>query len=261
MKRYRDFFDKKTGKDIHRIVLIAVCLCIAFLLCIAFFMMALRRDKVESVQGEMRGYATSAQKGIDNQISGDFQTLRTVASSFSKIAEMDETSKAALFTQMNKANSFIRMGYADTDGNAVMYDVDGSRYSENYKNELFFQEALSGTEAMQDTSADPYGSGWVLYYAVPVKENGRITGVLLAVQNASFFSDIIDISIFNSTGYANIIDSTGKFVIRTNNPEVSSDSYTLFDLGNVNANAAYSIKMNLLSGVSGNYRFQTQDGE
>ena len=153
------------------------------------------------------------------------------------------------------------MGYADTNGNAVMYDIDGSRYSENYKNELFFQEALSGTEAMQDTSADPYGSGWVLYYAVPVKENGRITGVLLAVQNASFFSDIIDISIFNGTGYANIVDSTGKFVIRTNNPEVSSDSYTLFDLGNVNADTAYSIKMNLLNGVSGNYRFQTQDGE
>jgi methyl-accepting chemotaxis protein len=62
-------------------------------------------------------------------------------------------------------------------------------------------------------SVNPDDNGaLIMAYSVPIYENGQITGVLVAVANAWFLSDITDDMVFGDTGYTYIIDSNGTII-------------------------------------------------
>lgn len=93
-----------------------------------------------------------------------------------------------ILKEVNDNNEFIRMGMASPEGRVNLVDIDGSMHRDvDLSGEEFFQEALQGKAVISSLREDPFGRGVIAYSVMPVRRDGRIAGVLVAVNAADVF--------------------------------------------------------------------------
>lgn len=149
---------------------------------------------------------------FQRQITMDFQTLRGVAIT---LAHAPRDQVMPILKEVNDNNEFIRMGLASPDGRADLADIDGSLHRDvDLAGEKFFQDALKGEAGISGLRDDPFGRGVIAYSAMPVRADGRITGVLVAVNAADVFLNILATSLFDGKGICSLINAQGAFVLR-----------------------------------------------
>ena len=149
---------------------------------------------------------------FQRQIALDFQTLRGVAVSLGHVPEKEIL---PVLKEVNDNNAFLRMGLAKPDGSVDLVDISGDLHRNvNLADEPFFQKALAGEPALSGVRRNSLGPGAVVYCAVPVYAENGVSGVLVAVNAADIFLNILGISLFDNQGVSSLIDGSGAYVLR-----------------------------------------------
>lgn len=199
----------------ERIMLIvAVLIFLFFLVLSLLFVFSLRQqNELQSMEHLVDAVAQET-SGVRQQIESDFQVLRGVSVSLSELGVEDEEKIRNILRAINDSNTFERMGFADTEGQVDLVDLDGSVYENvDLSQKNFFRRALAGKEAMSQTYFEALTQEYVNYYAVPVTgENGALLGVLCAVNSGDIFREILNIPIIRGKGLFALINREGQVV-------------------------------------------------
>ena len=148
-----------------------------------------------------------AQQGanvVEKELDDQFSSLEVLAAN-DIIGDPNITlvQKQILMQKEFKRSDDIDVNLADTDG--ICITADGKRIS--IKDRAYFQKALSGGKAVSDPVENRNIPGTVIVnYAVPVKWEGKIVGVLFKVTDAAKLSAITNKITLGSTGKAYMIN-------------------------------------------------------
>ncbi|MFR1132444.1 MAG: diguanylate cyclase, partial [Enterocloster bolteae] len=204
------------GKS-RRDTLLPIILCLCFIgSSIIFLVQMILKSQKENV-AYLYDAANQTRTSILKQIEGDWQTLEGLAVSLRELVILDENQILTILNDINEENAFIRMGYADINGNARMVDMEGNVEEVNLKGMDFFERALQGEKSISNTFADQQdASGYINYFGVRINdESGNARGVLCAVHSAVVLREIIDAPVLKGAGYSNILDANGNYVLKT----------------------------------------------
>ena len=111
-----------------------------------------------------------------------------------------------------KRNNYISMAIVDLNGN-IKY-TDGK--FANVSDRDFYKKALSGKPNVSDPIINKVGKNLVVVYAVPIKENDKIIGVMAAAKDGNDISSISDDIKFGKTGKSYMISNTGVTIAHYN---------------------------------------------
>lgn len=245
----------KQRKKNSAIFVVAAIITVCFLLgSLMFVYISGQRNEEKSIQ-YLRDATTQRQAALNQQIESDLQVLRGVAIGLSEIDLSNSERILVLLDRVNRSNSFVRMGLANTDGLIDLVDLDGTIYKNVDLSDMdFFQEAVEGRDSLSGMVSSFTTSLDVNYYAVPVYQSGEIVGVLCAVNTHDVFDDILNTPVFQGDGFFLIVDKEGLVVAPSTgiNADVAVGSYILQTLGYSDSKQT-DLSKNLASGGSGSY--------
>jgi methyl-accepting chemotaxis protein len=190
--------------------------------------------------------------------------LHSVVSALEVIANNDDIieknvpweQKLELLNQEIERSGHLAMGIADSAGN-VTY-TDGT--AENLVSQSYFIKALSGKYSISDLILDQSAKSTKLIYAVPIKSNGKVTGVLLAIRDGYELSQItqaLDIGIEGSRAY--ILDIRGTVIADVSNETIlAKENYIQMAETDPSLKDVARIYSGMLRGKAGweDYKFQ-----
>lgn len=84
------------------------------------------------------------------------------------------------------------------------------------KDRNYFQKALAGNKAVSDPVISRIDGSISIAYAVPIKNNGEVIGVLVAVRDGTNLSQITNDVTFGKSGKTFMINETGVTVAHSN---------------------------------------------
>lgn len=203
----------KLNRQNYVVFVVAAMASFCFLLGSLLFLYEVRR------QNEQRSFQylldATSQRGaaLDQHIESDLQVLRGVAIGLAEIDLGDKEHLLMLLDGVNRSNSFVRMGLADTNGIVDLLDLDGTVYPNvDLSGMDFFQIALVGNEGVSRTFPSPTTELNVNFYTTPVYQDGNIVGVLCAVNTDDILWNILNVPVFQGQGLFLVTDSEGALV-------------------------------------------------
>ena len=199
-----------------RDMMLPVIMCVCFIASSILFLVQMIAKSQEENITDLYNAANQTKTTIMKQMEGDWQTLEGLAVSLQAQGIRDAGQIMETLRNINDKNAFIRMGYADIDGVGQMVAMDGDIQPIDLRGMEFFERALKGEKSISETFSDPYQEDSVNYFAVRVLDSeNRATGVICAVHTSAVFRDIIDTPLLKSSGFSNIMDRHGEYVIKS----------------------------------------------
>jgi len=131
--------------------------------------------------------AEQAANNIVGRIEGQLSSLEVMAASndIKNLKNPWENKVPILLAEVERSGS-IKMGIADKNGD-VKY-TDGK--SSNVSDRDYFKKALSGKDNVSDPLISKVDGSIVIVYAVPIKNNNEIVGVLIRTRDGNKLSDL-----------------------------------------------------------------------
>ena len=120
--------------------------------------------------------------------------------------------KMPVLLQEVKRSESIKMGIADKNGD-IKY-TDGK--SINIKDRSYFQNALAGKGNVSDPLISKADGSIVVVYAVPIKNNNEVVGVLVETRDGNKLSELTNKVQFGETGNAFMIKKDGTTIAHSN---------------------------------------------
>lgn len=150
---------------------------------------------------------------VIERINGLIGTLEVMANS-ERIKDTNNSweDKKLLLQEEAKRNEHLFMMIAGLDGSAkttIGKDI-------NIKDREYFQKAIAGNKGISDPLVSKVDGSTSMVFAVPIKENGVIVGVLAAVRDGSNLSKITNNITFGETGKAFMINKAGTTIAHSN---------------------------------------------
>ncbi len=146
---------------------------------------------------------------VDKGMEVQFNALEALAENdWLKGTSLTLDEKLKLLNNEVKRSNHIDMFIADIDGN--MEDTAGGRA--NVSDREYFIKALSGEKEVSDPIIDRTNGNLILCYAVPIKDGGRVKGVLAATRDGNVLSDFISDMRFGENSEAFMINKQGTTV-------------------------------------------------
>lgn len=216
---------------------------------------SLNRTQEQEAKQYLSEIVIQYKNAITLEINGNFQTLNALATFIDEGDSFDFPQMLSRLEAESSRNSFIRMGFVNTDKKGFFIDTDGTKnYDYDVSDETFISVALQGKNAVSDTMKDKFSDAFVNCYAVPVYQNGKIIGALTATADSRDFSKIIEQELFNGNAYVHIIRNNGDFVIRSDHAVIRKKMHNIFDDGSISED----VKANILSSArTGKSSFST----
>lgn len=122
--------------------------------------------------------------------------------------KQNEKDKIARLKVIKEGMDFLHAGYIDTEGNLLRYD--GQKL--NVKGREYFERAVKGEFYISSPELSIVTGELVVFYSVPIKENDKVVGVLVASMAGESLVNLVDTIQIGRTGYALILDSKGNYV-------------------------------------------------
>ncbi len=154
--------------------------------------------------------ATVVVKALDEQwtsleVLAENEAITNVNSSW-------EEKKAVLQREVERSGA-VNIAFADVNGNTKA--PDGSDVS--ISDRAYFQKAVKGEFAVSDPIENKTSPGTlIMVFAVPVKSDGQIVGVLFKAADGNALSDITDSIAFGKEGKAYMINAEGTLIANAN---------------------------------------------
>lgn len=162
-----------------------------------------------SINESLSQMSKEASMIAEGEVKSQFNVLEAMAGmDFIKSDELLLEEKIKLLEEETERNGHVRMGIADLKGNAVY--TDGT--SANVSDRDYYKRAISGKREVSDPIISKVNNSVVLVYAVPIKDNGTVKGVLIATRDGNVLSDITNSIKFGKNGEAFMISSNGTTI-------------------------------------------------
>jgi diguanylate cyclase (GGDEF)-like protein len=247
--------------DIRLIYGAAVAICLIFIIVGIY---AWHRVEVRAEADLIASLAEETQMtvdSIDRQMMGVFNTLKGIANSLAAIDSEGPITPSQRLLKINLGEYHLYLGYAGPNGIADLYDARGVTYNDvDFADEVFFQQALAGIPAVENTTSDPDSNLEIIRYAYPVVRDSQVQGVLIAVYQAEMFGSIIEQPFFNDYGFVNLTDATGQLTVRSGSSLVQQTASRIEELGQMDETTLLQIREQMAAGKAGFYQFVGADG-
>jgi len=152
--------------------------------------------------------STTIEAGIQNRLD----TLNIMASldymNVLNKPDADYSTVRAIMSEEVQRAGHKQMILVDKKGKALFDDGTVADLSNN----SIFQRALAGEEFVTEPVLSGNGTDIIMIYAVPVKIDGQIAGVLMAVRDGLEMSEFAKKVKFGETGEAFIINNQGRTI-------------------------------------------------
>ena len=212
------------------------------------------RAVIEEVEQALVMQAEQAGKYIESRFEVHLSVLETIAARPDMTTMNWQTQQAILETEIQRLPQFLALGIVSRDG-TTRYD-DGS--TANLGDRDYVITAFNGQTAVSDLIVSRVTNSVVLMYAVPIKSNGQVVGVLIARRDGTALSDITDELGFGDHGWAYIISGDGVLYAYPEREFVMGQVNIISDTG-VFSHAGQAIQ-ELGLGKQGVIRYALDDG-
>ena len=208
---------------------------------------------VEEVEQALIMQAKQAGEYIEGRFEVNLSILETIAAR-PDVATMEwQAQQAVLQSEIQRLPQFLELGIVSRDGTARYRD--GSTASLGDRDYVI--SAFNGENAVSNLIVSRVTNSVVLMYAVPIKNNGQVVGVLIARRDGTVLSDITDGLGFGDHGWAYIIGGDGVFYAHPDRELVMEQVNIFSDTGYRNAGRAIE---ELGLGNNGVIRYALDDG-
>lgn len=150
---------------------------------------------------------------VSDHVNIQFNTLEAFAEMDSiKSDSLSMEEKMKILKKEANRGGHIRMGIADLKGNAVY--TDGS--SINISDRDYYKKAVEGSKEVSDPLISKIDNSIILAYAVPIKDNNTVKGVLIAARDGNVLSNLTNSITFGKGGTAFMISNNGTTIAHKN---------------------------------------------
>ncbi|MFW2490420.1 methyl-accepting chemotaxis protein [Clostridium chromiireducens] len=186
------------------------------IMCIGFGLASYITSKkalVSNVNSTLPQIAIQTASSVEQKFMGDLMTLESLASR-EDIADPNNPyeNKIKILKSEAKRLGYIKMGIADLKGDVIYSDEKTS----NVNDREYFQKAKAGSKNISDPIISKTDGSVVIAYAIPVKFNDSIVGVLVSTVSSDTLSKFTNNVKFGETGNAFMINKSGVVVAHTN---------------------------------------------
>lgn len=175
--------------------------------------------------------AEEASRYIDSTFKVHLSTLETIAVRPDITGMNWDLQRPVIQSEGQRLPQFLALGIADTTG--VVRYADGS--SANLADRAHIKSALAGKSVMSDLVVSRTDGALVLMGAVPIKQDGRVVGVLLGRMDGTALNDITDGLGFGPNGWAHIFHNNGAIYAHPNRQYVLDQKNLFTDTGDLAA--------------------------
>lgn len=157
--------------------------------------------------------AVEAAQVVQSSIEGQLSAVEAIAMN-QVISDADAAwdDKLQILNAEVLRSGHISMGIADLNGD--MLSTDGSAM--NISDRPHFKKAIAGEKFVSDPTISEVNNSIIIAYAVPIKQNGSIIGVLVATRDGSMLSEITNRVTFGKSGKAFMLNKSGVTVAHSN---------------------------------------------
>ncbi|WDV46658.1 methyl-accepting chemotaxis protein [Clostridiaceae bacterium M8S5] len=167
-------------------------------------MVALNRTVYEELIELSKAYSKYIQAEIrESQVVIEAITHRNVIKS-----GMWSEKSIALKDEISKNKKFTDMFIVNTSGTARTL----SGKTANVKDRAYFKEAMKGNSYFSDLCENKISKALEFYVSAPVKENGRVSSVVVGIIDAKLLSEAIKNVEIKESGAAFILDKNGTTI-------------------------------------------------
>nr|WP_312290288.1 methyl-accepting chemotaxis protein [Clostridium chromiireducens] len=172
-----------------------------------------KKALVSNVNSTLPQIAIQTASSVEQKFMGDLMTLESLASR-EDIADPNNPyeNKIKILKSEAKRLGYIKMGIADLKGDVIYSDEKTS----NVNDREYFQKAKAGSKNISDPIISKTDGSVVIAYAIPVKFNDSIVGVLVSTVSSDTLSKFTNNVKFGETGNAFMINKSGVVVAHTN---------------------------------------------
>lgn len=200
---------KISTRIITLIGLLVLVICFGFGL-VAY--MTSYNSVIEVLEETMPKVAMEASITIEDGIQNELNKLNIIAS-LEQMNILNSPDGDSSIVQTIMSDEVRRSGHKfmiliDKNGKAL--HNNGTRV--NVTDNPYFKKALSGQEIVSEPMLSSDSSGIIMIYAVPVKIDNKIAGVLMAVRDGLELSEFAGRIKFGDTGEAYIINNLGRTI-------------------------------------------------
>ncbi|AQS09947.1 methyl-accepting chemotaxis protein McpB [Clostridium saccharobutylicum] len=150
---------------------------------------------------------------IEGRIQGDLKQLETIAAREDVCdPNISIENKLKILSKENDRIGSIKIGIADKDGNSIYTNGESSNVSDRDH----VKKALSGKSNVSDPLVSKINGSLIVTYAVPIKYNNEIVGVLLEITDGNRLSELTNQIKVGQTGYAFMIKKDGTNIASNN---------------------------------------------
>ncbi len=178
----------------------------------------------DTMYQQINAQAVEYKNSINRKVQSGLQTLYALNSlmSFSEYIQ-PEVFENALY-ESNNQSVFFRMVYFNNDKTGIRVTTNGDiernikleDINENIQKSI--KEAWDGKTSISDVYYDDGIEQNVIAYAVPVKKDNQIEGVIAASQSINIFTPIVDTKgILSDNGIVMLVDKNGKLLTGSTN--------------------------------------------
>ncbi|MGB7604761.1 MAG: methyl-accepting chemotaxis protein [Lutisporaceae bacterium] len=204
---------------------------------------------VTNVSETLPQLAVQASRVVSNRIDEQFSLLEVMANR-QELSDSMETweIKSLMLNEEQKRAGHITMGIADSSGSLVSTDGKTTDISSSE----YFKQALSGKRAVTDPIVNKNDGSVVIIYAVPIKSQGVITGVLIAVRDGYELCSMTSDIVFGKTGKAFMIGKDGTTIAHSNKDFVKAKDNNFVNLKtNTKLKSLVEIEKQMIKGITG----------
>lgn len=169
---------------------------------------------------------TQTQKLLfQTKIDGQFQLLEIIAQEITVLENSDSEKIHMFFERMEQYSEFYFIGLTGTDG----HGYDSENVLIDTSAQAYFQTALSGVRTISEPHASLSDGETVVVLAVPIFENGEITGVVTGANKIEDLVIRLQNPAFNGANYAYVTTNTGEIITIIGEAPISRDK-NIFDV-------------------------------
>lgn len=157
--------------------------------------------------------AKEASKGVSRELRVITNALEALAGSDWLISnDLTTNEKLALLQEEVNRSGHLTMGLIDLQGNVIY--TDGAR--SNVADREYFTNTIAGNVSISDLLVSKVDGTISLIYAVPIKDNNKVLGILTAVRPGTALSDFTNNIKFGNSGQAFMLDYNGTMIAHYN---------------------------------------------
>lgn len=157
--------------------------------------------------------AEQAASNVQGRIEGKLNSLEVIAG-LRDIKDLKNPweNKLPILLEEVKRSKSRAIGVIDKDGN--MRSTDGS--SSSLKGRAYFEKALSGKDNVSDPIVSKTDGSIIVIFAVPIKNNNEVVGVLISVGDGNELSELTNQIKLGQTGSAFMTKEDGTIISNPN---------------------------------------------